>query len=323
MKRTINSLYTLGLLAIGLGFAACSKPDSPVSAGTSGSTFVKLLESGEKVLAFDAVGTPQIADLLDVRKDANSEASLNTATNVVVALDQAYLDAYNTENETEYEILPAEFYTTNPAISGDKYNLLFAAGEFAKPIEFTLTDATKLDFSKQYALPFTITSVDAGGKISDSKTLMIKVLVKNTWDGAYELSGSMNDAVNPGLSADYPNVYHLVTSGATTVDGYYPAAGFEYFYVPILNAGAKTVYGSFAPVFTFDAATNKIIGVTNYYGTPANTRAAALDPSGENFYDPETQTIKVKFFMRQPSLVPTPPNIRTSFDWTLKRTGDR
>jgi Domain of unknown function (DUF1735) len=321
MKLTINRLYTLGLLALGLSFAACSKPDSPVGAGSAGSTYVKLLESGEKVLAFDALSTPQNAGLLDVRRDVNSEAALNSSTTVVIGLDQVYLDAYNLENETEYEILPAEFYTTSPALSGTSYSLVFGAGDFAKPIEFTLTNATLLDFSKQYALPFTINSVDAGGKISGSKTLLVKVLVKNAWDGAYELTGGMNDVVNTALSADYPHAYNLVTSGATTVDGEYPGEGN---FVPILNNGTATVYGSFCPVFDFDPVTNKIVSVVNYYGQPAgNTRSAVLDPSGINAYDPETQTIKVKFFMRQTSSVPTPPNIRTSFDWTLTRTGDR
>lgn len=322
MKLTINRLYTLGLLAVGLSFAACSKPDSPAAAGTAGATYIKLLESGEKVLAFDAVGTPQSADLLDVRKDANSETMLNTPMNVVVSLDQAYLDAYNTDNSTAYEILPAEFYTTSPAISGDKYNLAFAAGDFAKPISFTLTNATLLDFSKQYALPLTITSVDGGGNISASKTLLVKVLVKNIWDGAYELTGSMNDIANSALTADYPTEFHLITSGATTVDGW--SALYEDYFVPILNAGAGSVYGAFDPVFEFDPETNKVISVTNIYGQPAgNTRSAELDPSGENYYDPETRTIKVKFFMKQPSVVPTPPNIRVSFDWTLTRIGDR
>jgi len=59
--------------------------------------------------------------------------------------------------------------------------------------------------------------------------------------------------------------------------------------------------------------------VTNAYGQPAgNTRAAELDPSGVNAYDPDSKTIKVKFFMTQKSLVPVAPYIRSQFDWTLK-----
>ena len=319
MTLSINGIYTLGLLAIGLSFAACSKPESPIAAGNSGGTYVKLLESGEKVLAFDAVGTPQTADLLDVRKDANSEAALNTATNVVVSLDQAYLDAYNAENGSAFEILPSEFFTTSPALTGSSYNLAFAAGEFAKPITFTLTDATMLDFSKQYALPFTITSVDAGGNISSSKSLFVKVLVKNAWDGAYEVTGSMVDA-NPANSGFFPFDYHLITSGANTVDGFSPYFA-DYFLQ--INDG-EGAYGSFSPIFEFDPETNKVVAVTNIYGQPAgNTRSAQLDPDGENYYDPETKTIKVKFFMLQPSYIPTAPYIRVKFDWTMKRTGDR
>ena len=152
---------------------------------------------------------------------------------------------------------------------------------------------------------------------------MVKVLVKNAWDGAYEVTGSMNDVGNPGLTGLFPMEYHLITSGAATVDGYDPVYWVDYF-VPIQSGADVSGYGSFSPVFEFDPETNKVIKVTNIYGQPAgNTRSAELDPSGENYYDPETQTVKVKFFMKQPSVIATPPNIRVSFDWTMKRTGDR
>jgi hypothetical protein len=43
-----------------------------------------------------------------------------------------------------------------------------------------------------------------------------------------------------------------------------------------------------------------------------------IDPSGVNKYD--GKTIHFKYWMKQPSLVPAAPNIRTSFDetWTYK-----
>jgi hypothetical protein len=45
-----------------------------------------------------------------------------------------------------------------------------------------------------------------------------------------------------------------------------------------------------------------------------------IDPSGANKYDAATKTIQFKYWMIQPSLVPTPPNIRVFFDekWTYK-----
>lgn len=322
MKIVLNKILfaALGVMAL----TSCMKDKVP-GAGDAGQTIVKLLDAGEKVLAFDAKSTPQSALLIDVRRDANSNGSLNTATNVSISLDQDFLDTYNDENDTEYEFLPTSMFTTDPAFGATGLSLTFAPGEFAKPINFTLKDATKMDFSKQYALPLTITSVDAGGKISSSKTAMVIVLVKNQWDGAYEVTGTMEDLTSSALTGFLPNPnYHLVTSGAATVSGFDAHPDWMGPYLRILNNGADSYYGSFSPVFELDPATNKVVKVTNIYGQPAgNTRSAGLDPSGENYYDPATKVMKVKFFMYQPSAVATAPHIRVKFDWTLKRTGNR
>lgn len=319
MKIVLNKILFAALSLFAL--SSCMK-DKVKGAGDAGTTIVKMMNPGSKVLAFDAVSTPQTAMLVDIRRDANSEASLNSSTSVTVTLDQAIMDTYNEDNGTAFEFLPAEFFTTDPGMAGNSFNLTFGPGEFAKPIKFTLKDATQLDFSKQYALPLTITTVDAGGKVSDSKSSMVIVLVKNTWDGAYEVTGTMKDEA-ADLGGLFPMNYHLITSGAVTVDGYDPDYWVDYF-IPIMSGADVSGYGGYSPVFEFDPATNKVVKVTNIYGQPAaNGRYASLDPSGENYYDPATKTIKVKFFMHQPASIPAAPHIRVKFDWTLKRTGDR
>ncbi len=94
---------------------------------------------------------------------------------------------------------------------------------------------------------------------------------------------------------------------------------------PITSAGAASYYGSFGLILDFDLATGKITAIKNYYGTPpnyvaANTRSAELDPSGVNTYDAATKTIKIKYWMNQPSVI-TPH--RTAFDETWVYSGDR
>lgn len=322
MKFNLNKSIAVLLGALAVLVSSCERGKEWPSSEGKGNTIVKVLNAGERVLAFNAVSTPQNAVLVDIRRDAPSENALANTVTAKVSFDMAYLDQYNEENETEYEILPAEYFTTDIPAGPDGFTLTFGPGEFAKPITFTLKDATLLDFSKQYAFPLTITSVDGGGQVSESKTAFVKVLVKNAWDGAYEVTGNMKDEA-AALFGLFPMNFHLVTSGATTVDGYDPDYWVDYF-IPILSDGAVSGYGAFAPVFEFDPATNKIVKVTNLYGQPAaNTRSAGLDPSGENYYDPATKTIKVKFFMYQSSSIPTPPHIRVYFDWTMKRTGDR
>ena len=131
----------------------------------------------------------------------------------------------------------------------------------------------------------------------------------------------MADAANPALTGYFPMNYHLITAGANNVDGFDPEIWVDYF-IPIYNAAAVSGYGSFSPSFTFDANDN-ITSVINVYGQPAgNGRYAQLDPSGENKWDPATKTIKVKFFMFQPAVVPL-PNPRVRFDWTMTYKGDR
>jgi hypothetical protein len=70
----------------------------------------------------------------------------------------------------------------------------------------------------------------------------------------------------------------------------------------------------------FDPSGNgKVIDIKNPWGNPpANTRMPKLDPSGVNKWDAATKTIKIKYWMLQPSLVPDAPNIRVYFDetWT-------
>ncbi|WP_290791268.1 DUF1735 domain-containing protein [Flavihumibacter sp. UBA7668] len=322
MKIKINKFLSLGIIATAAFLSSCERGEEWTSSDGKGDVIIKMLNAGEKVLAFDALSNPQTALLVDIRKDAPSEAALNAPTTVQVSFDQAYLDAYNDENGTAYELLPSDLYTTDIPAGPTGFTINMAAGQFAAPINFTLTDATKLDFSKQYAFPLTISSVDGNGKISESKTAFVKVLVKNEWDGAYEVTGTMKDE-GAALGGLFPMNYHLITSGANTVDGYDPDYWVDYF-IPIMSGADVSGYGGYSPVFEFDPATNKIVKVTNIYGQPAsNTRSAGLDPSGENSYDPDTQTIKVKFFMYQPSVITTAPHIRVYFDWTLKRTGDR
>jgi hypothetical protein len=92
----------------------------------------------------------------------------------------------------------------------------------------------------------------------------------------------------------------------------------------ILSSGSLSYYGSYGPVFTFDLATDKLISVTNSYGQPAgNTRSAEIDPSGVNKFNATTHDIDAKYFMKQPSVVATPPNIRVFFNEHFAYLGPR
>ncbi|MEO6722475.1 MAG: DUF1735 domain-containing protein [Ferruginibacter sp.] len=314
MKRNLLKLW--GAIAVfSVFFTGCIKDDD-IELVNQGSTFVKIQEAPENKMFFAPFSNIKTIDLFSLRKDAATNADLSSGTAVKVAFSSDYIDRYNNDNGTSYEVLPDSLFTTTVTKTGNVYDMSLAPGQAAR--EFTIKlNGAKWDVSHVYAMAFYVSDA-SGTKLNSGKDTIIALMsIINTWDGAYELNGTMTDGVVPTITGDYPVEYHMVTAGTTDCIGYYPY--YADYYVPILSGGSKSVYGSFVPVFTFDPATNKIIQVVNGYGQPAgNTRAAELDPSGENSYDPDTKTIKVKFFMTQKSLVPVAPYIRSKFDWTLK-----
>jgi hypothetical protein len=146
---------------------------------------------------------------------------------------------------------------------------------------------------------------------------------RNQWDGRYRMEGTMTDHSNPAFGwMNNSYQYTLQTSGAATdslVSDDLNMPG-----IVIGNTGGgitnATFYSNFGLLMTFDAATNKVTSVTNYYGQPASTgRSAILDPTGANSVDPATKNIRVKFFMDETGVA----GHRATFDVTLVYLGPR
>jgi hypothetical protein len=321
MKKIIFNTFLF--LVIASVFTACEKTE--IKDG-GGKTTIKIEDGGDEpiVLPLDVDPLIEEINLFSLRKDAVSSADLNAATTITLTNTQAYLDAYNTANGTAYELLPTAAYTITAAsgvtVSGDTWTVNLAPGEFARNISITL-DKSLMDLSLQYAFGMQVTQSTVGSASLANGAAIVNVLVKNKYDGAYEVTGTMADAGNPALTGVFPMNYHLITTGENSVAGWDPDHWVDYF-IPIYSAGAVSGYGAFSPIFTFDVNGN-IIAVTNIYGQPAgNGRYAQLDPSGINKWDPATGSIDVKFFMFQPSVVPLPAP-RVSFDWHLELLGPR
>jgi hypothetical protein len=166
---------------------------------------------------------------------------------------------------------------------------------------------------------------DAGGVAlsSGQEKVLAMISIKNKYDGRYTMTGTMVDAANSALTAKSPTDVHLATTGANSVvivNAGTQISSFRNLF-PIMNGADESAYGAFMPVFYFDA-NNKVTKVENFYGQPAsNTRRAEIDPTGENSWDPATKTLKVKWFMFQPSVVASGP--RTSFNYTFDFKGPR
>lgn len=314
----------LGLLAlITFGLVSCIKNEVK-ELGDAGSTFIKIMEAPENKLFFEPFSGTRNVSLLSIRRDANSNAALQQAVTVNVRLDTAAIRTYNTANNESFSLLPDSLFTiVGSGISKTgplTYAITFAPGEFAKEFEISL-NGSKWNLSKKYAFPLVIT--DPGGlKLSaDMAKATAFISVKNKWDGKYEITGTMVDVANSALTGFYPLEWDLVTSGPSQLIQF----DNKYLGIPghIIDAGGSlSYYGSYGLVINIDPATNKITSVVNYYGQPAgNGRSAQLDPSGRNEYDPATKTFYIKYWMMQPSVVPSGP--RVIFDEVWKYKGPR
>jgi hypothetical protein len=310
-NRTFIAL--LSLLMVGV-LSGCEKPEIPEQATGKGSTIVRMPpESGFRLVAIDLVNTSQTFALLDLYRDPPSESALNAVTQVVITEDIAVVNEYNAAHGTNYTLLPVSAFNidqSNPR-TGNDYTLTFNPGEFYKQLKIIVPDATVLDPNKKYALGFKLTSVDNNGVISASQNhALVEVGLKNKWDGVYSVSGNMVDLTTATITGSYPLSWELRTTGSNTLAIFDKSQGTQTHL--ILNGGSPSQYGSFGLNITIDPITNKITAIVNSYGQPSgNGRSAALDPSGENAYDPATKTFRIKYFMLQPGTT-----VRTTFDET-------
>jgi len=235
-------------------------------------------------------------------------------------------------------LLPADQYTWNPSAT-------IKAGQLLDTLEITIPRSSNLDPNLTYGLGLELVSADNGFQVaSNMKEVLIKISVKNKYDGLYEVNGTYRDvsAAGANFTGRYPLEYYLVTTGPSSVNVCMDINGEIAPGYLFSNAGAGSFYGSFGSQVAFDPATDAIADMHNYYGDPANAatgvgnpaagsgapnyasannRRITLDPTGINAFDNATRTVRVKYFMLQPSVVPNGP--RAFFDETWVYTGPR
>lgn len=318
------SIYHLLFLA--LAFSSCIKKEvTPLA--DEGKTFIKILEGPENKVFLSPFTGIKSVPLYSVRRDANSNASLQQTAPITLTRIDAMVTRYNADNGTDYELLPDSLYTLGAGIakSGNTYTFDMVAGDFAKEFAINL-NGSKWDLSKKYALGFALTSVGSNAaKASGKDSVIALISVKNKYDGVYSVTGTMLDITNALFVGTYPLEWELQTTGTSScvvVDNVQLGIPGHVFNSAGDPTTPNTYYGSYGLVVNFDLATDAITSVTNYYGQPAgNTRSAALDPSGANRYTAASKTIDIKYYMIQPSAVPASPNIRVFFNekWSYLR----
>jgi hypothetical protein len=269
-----------------------------------------------KALAMQS--TPQTTTLLEVRKNVPNSGALQLPTTVVLKYDadNSILDAYNEENETEYEPLPSSLYTLSPAISSGTITLTFdeTKQEHAKSVMITIPNILNFDFGKKYALAFEIQSVTGEGIVSEgtSQEIVVNIMAANKYDGVYEATGTFVDYIGTDWTGFYPKTIHLITKGLNSVTRYDADFG-VYTYIFDLDGTGSSVsqFGGWTPYFEFDASDN--INVINSSVDPLpRGRSAVLytgDGAATNKFNASDHSIDVSYQMRQENVTPQLRNL--------------
>jgi hypothetical protein len=317
----------LNILAVGLVsflITGCLKERAAnIDTGNGNTTnVVEFLNTGDNFAAQSSKYPQFYADLgslgLNQSKTINinvSYSGVNTAPadmTVNLAIDAASLTLYNSQNGTTYQIPPADVISFPSSV-------IIKKGTRVTQALLTVKVTANFDFNKSYAVPIKITSTSPAATISGNFGSAIYAFgVRNQIDGAYKQTGTMIDYASASLTGWYPNETYLVTSGALQVNMYDREIG-GYFHA-IKSGTALSYYGSFGVQINFNPDYT-VASVVNIWGQPsANGRSAELDPSGVNKWDPVTKTLKIKYWMNQPSVI---AGHRTSFDETYTYEGVR
>lgn len=216
MKYIKNTTWVLFACVCLLSACVKNKIDD---LGGAGNTIIKLqgATAAPKIVALDLKPGIQPAIVLDVRRDANSNANLNVPATITLTNSEAMLTAYNEEEETAYELLPTDVYTISDpsvSVSGNTWTVTFAPGEFAKEIVLDV-DAEKFDLSKSYALGMEITQASVGKISEEYHSSIVNVLIKNAYHGTYHASGVFIHPTAGERAIDEDK--QLITSGTSSV----------------------------------------------------------------------------------------------------------
>jgi hypothetical protein len=277
-SRILFSLACIATASV-LMSSSCKK-----NKGVSGSGVTEIVEAsagGTKLLALPLTPATESGTALTL-KNTTTDGSGNVR--VSLALDN---DAVIAAGMTP---LPANNYTMTTMEFDVPAN-----GTVAVPITIKKTG---MDLNNNYGIGFKINSVSGGSIAPAGKSIVVNVSLRNRWDGRYKMTGTFIDYSSSSNSYCCEQEYWLITTSDNQVKVFNKRLGI-YGYI-FLNQANQTYFSQYGLIVNFDAATNKITSVTNYYGQPSsNGRSAQLDPSGLNQWDPVTKTISIKHWLNQ------------------------
>lgn len=293
----------LPLLAVTLIFTSCLKDHLPVDPAQSNNV-IEFANTGTNASPAGAIYPRFSSDLGSLASGDSATFNVNlsysgakmapTDITVTLAIDTAALNAYNTDQETDYGLPPASVYHLASTA-------VIKKGTQVLQLKVAIRNNADFDFNVNYALPIKIAAVSTGVISGNYGTAIFSFAVRNVFDGIYEMTGTLTDNASSSITGKYPVDVNLITYAGNSVAMWDPVYAKTYGH--IIYSGGNSYYGTFSPVFAFDDAGD--ITVTNYYGASAgpNKRNAALDPTGINKItyggDGHVSYFEVSYFMIQ------------------------
>lgn len=301
--KIINKKISLVAIALVVLLTSCLK-DHDYEDGLSG---VKPDKNARIAEISGPVSGFRVADLIARNADTTlstlitvrlaSDEAPKSDVRILLAVDNGLVTTYNTQNGTHYTPLPANLYSV-PDLS-----VLIPAGQRVGYLRLVTKPSNLL--TAEYALGFKIveasnSDIRISGNFSKQ---VVAFAVRNKYDGAYNVSvktvGWAAFGIASGVSYNWGGKLHLVTASATSVTLLDPSNGSN-LQVAFTSAGGGTLFGAAAPLYTFDAATDKLTAVTNTLpddGRGRTFRINASDPN--NKYDEATKKIFASYYMTQ------------------------
>jgi hypothetical protein len=248
------------------------------------------------------VVSPSIDVPFVVNYTGGSAAPSDITVNIGIKNDA--ITQYNQERldrdhiTTHLEPLAAANYTFPSSV-------VIKKGERKATVIVKLNTTLITDFDAEYVLALSITSASNNTTVSGNYgTILVKTLVKNKYDGAYNVTGTMTDATSAANTGAYPREMYLVTKGASSNAEFDPNLNGGTFFHYFLAGGAGSYFGNTCPVFTFNA-NDEVASAVNLYGQGTNPqgRGIRLGAGSVNKWTikptANNQTLEVQYIMTQ------------------------
>ncbi len=191
-------------LAVMAGMTSCLKDrgytDLINAAGADPIVSIFGSEGGQQVLGVDYTTTAKDVALFDVNLGSSNLLSQDVTVTLDVNADLL--------KGTGLELLPATSYTI------PNKTVTIKAGQRDVPFVVQI-NSSKIDLTKSYALPVTITSASGAKVASNLKNAVYAIKVNNIYSGVYRATGVFNHPVNGPRDINKDKT--LATIDATTV----------------------------------------------------------------------------------------------------------